>query len=125
MLRECFRVLRSGGRIAGYVIHTPDALGVADATRAAELGPDDVWAPAAPEDLARLAGFSDVVRTDVSDQYRATVEEMLQAAGRWEVELRAEQGDEEYEAGRTRGQSMQAGIREGLLLRPLLIGVKR
>ncbi len=125
MLRECHRVLKPGGRIAGYVIHTPAGLGAADEQRACELGPDQVTGAALPEDLTREAGFSDVIREDVTGQFRATVEAMLRAARRWAPELRAEQGDEQYAAGCERGEAKLIGIREGLLLRSLVTAIKR
>ena len=117
--------MKPGGRIAGYVIHTPAGLGAADEQRARELGPDHVTAAALPEDLTRHAGFSHVIREDVTAQFRATVEAMLRAARRWAPELRAEQGDEQYAAGCERGEAKLIGIREGLLLRSLVTALKR
>ncbi|MEO2199506.1 MAG: hypothetical protein ABGY72_25930 [bacterium] len=81
-------------------------------------------ATALPEELARKAGFVNVVRTDVTEEFTATVEAMLRAAKRWEAELRAEQGEEEYIAGCERGQTMLLGIREGLLLRSVVTAHK-
>ena len=120
MLRECHRVVKEGGCLAGFVIHTPAGLSAAAERRASELGPDAVVAAALPEDLTLEAGFLNVVRTDVTHQFKATVEAMLRAAKRWEAELRAEQGEEEYVAGCERGKAMLIGIREGLLLRSLV-----
>ena len=125
MLRECHRVVKPGGRIAGYVIHTPAGLGAVDEQRACELGPDHVTGAASPEALTREAGFSHVTREDVTGQFRTTVEAMLRAARQWEPELRAEQGDEEYAAGCERGEAKLIGIREGLLLRSLVTAIKR
>ena len=124
MLRECHRVVKPGGHIAGYVIHTPGGLSAADERRASELGPDAVIGPALPEDLVRQAGFSRVVRTDVTRQFKATVEASRRAARQWEAELRAEQGDEEYTAGCERGKTMLIGIREGLLRRSLVTAIR-
>ena len=67
MLRECRRVLKSGGRIAGYVIHPPAGLTPAQKRRAAELGPSDVTAPASPAALTESAGLTIVVVEDVTD----------------------------------------------------------
>ena len=124
MLRECHRVVKEGGCLAGFVIHTPAGLSAAAERRASELGPDAVVAAALPEDLTLEAGFLNVVRTDVTHQFKATVEAMLRAARRWEAELRSEQGEEEYVAGCERGKAMLIGIREGLLLRSLVTAIK-
>ncbi len=125
MLRECRRVLAPGGYLAGFVIHTPAGLNASERQRATELGPDDVVGAGVPEDLAKEAGFSNVSRENVTDVFKATVEAMLRAAKRCEAELRAEQGDEEYSAGRERGEAKLIGIREGLLLRSLVTAIKR
>ena len=116
--------MKEGGCLAGFVIHTPAGLSATAKQRASELGPDAVVAAALPEDLTLEAGFLNVVRTDVTHQFKATVEAMLRAARRWEAELRVEQGEEEYVAGRERGKAMLIGIREGLLLRSLVTAIK-
>ena len=77
MLRECHRVVKPGGCIAGYVIHTPAGLSAADEQRASELGLDDVTAAAGPEDLMRAAGFSHVIREDVTRQFSCDSDQML------------------------------------------------
>ena len=105
MLRECHRVMKPGGCIAGYVIHTPAGLGAADEQRALRTGTRRCDQRRLAEDLTREAGFSHVIREDVTGQFRATVEAMLRAARRWAPELRAEQGDEQYAAGCERGEA--------------------
>lgn len=77
-----------------------------------------------PEELARAAGFLHVERTDVTPQFRATVEAMQRAVSRWDTELRAEQGEEEYLAGCERARAMLLGIQEGLLLRSMVTAMK-
>ena len=72
MLRECVRVLKPGGRIAGYVIQVPAGVTEAQERRAAELGPSDVTAPASPEARAQAAGLTIVLTEDVTDAFRAT-----------------------------------------------------
>ena len=124
MLRESHRVVKEGGCLAGFVIHTPADLTATAERRASELGPDAVVAAGRPEDLTRKAGFSNVVRTDVTHQFTAIVEAMLRAASRWEAELRAEQGEDDYVAGCERAKAMLTGIREGLLLRSLVTAIK-
>ena len=124
MLRECHRVLKPGRGIAGYVIRTPADISTTQQQRASELGPDDVVGAASPEDLLLEAGFSNVGREDVTVQFKATVDAMLRAARQWEAGLRAQQGDEEYTAGRERAAAKGIGIREGLLLRSLVTAIK-
>jgi hypothetical protein len=116
--------MKQGGCLAGFVIHTPPGLSASAERRASELGPDALVAGALPEHVTRDVGFLDVVRTDVTQQFRATVEAMHGAARRWEAELRAEQGEEEYMAGCERAKAMLLGIQEGLLLRSLVTTIK-
>ncbi len=124
MLRECHRVLKAGGRIAGYVIHTPQGLRREDECRAAELGPSAVAAPALPEDLAESVGFSVMQLEDVTARFRTTCEAIVRARTELEHALRAEEGDEGYEEEQQDKRDMLQGIDEGLLRRSLIVAVK-
>ena len=77
-----------------------------------------------PDGLAQSAGFVDVTLRDATGLFRTTCEGLLEASLRWEDDLRAEQGDEAYVEGRRKGEAMLTGIREGLLLRSMIVGVK-
>lgn len=125
MLRECYRVLKQGGRIAGYVIHTPTGLSAADEIRAAELGPSDVASPAPIEELTYSAGLAMIAHKDVTDVFRATCKAILEAREKLEEILRAEEGDEVYEEEQGKKHSMLTGISEGLLRRLLIIAIKQ
>ena len=124
MLREFQRVLKPGGRVVGYVIHTPDKLSVENETRARELGPSKVTAPGSPEELADLAGLSVIDRRDVTNEYHSTCEALLRAREELEIVLRAEEGDKVYEEGQSDKVSRLKGIDEGLLQRSLIVALK-
>ncbi len=85
-------MVKAGGRIAGYVIHTPQGLRREDECRAAELGPSAVAAPALPEDLAKSVGFSVIRREDVTARFRTTCEAIVQVRTELEGALRAAGG---------------------------------
>ena len=124
MLRECNRVLKPGGRIAGYVIHIPAGVTEAQERRAAELGPSDVTAPASPEALTLAAGLTIVVTEDVTDAFRVTCAALAAARRDLEDELRADEGDDFYEEERRKKNAMLKGIDEGILRRSLVVANK-
>ncbi len=124
MLRECRRVLKPGGRIAGYVIHPPAGLTPAQERRAAELGPSDVTAPAPPAALTESAGLTIVVTEDVTDAFRATCAALRAARRDLEEELRGDEGDDFYEEALRTKDAMLCGIDEGVLCRSLIMATK-
>ncbi len=124
MLRECNRVLKSGGCIAGYVIHIPTGLTDAQERRAADLGPSDVRASTSPEVLTQAAGLTAVVKEDVTDAFRATCAALVAARRDLEDELRADEGDDFYEEERRQKNAMLQGIDEGILCRSLVVANK-
>ena len=124
MLRECNRVLKSGGCIAGYVIHIPTGLTDAQERRAEDLGPSDVTASTSPEVLTQAAGLTVVVKEDVTDAFRATCAALVAARRDLEDELRADEGDDFYEEERRQKNAMLQEIDEGILCRSLVVANK-
>ena len=117
-------MLKPGGRIAGYVIHTPPSMTPAAERRIAELIPMDVLAEASPDELCRRAGFSIIGCADLTDEFRVTAEAIVRAREALETELRASDGDEVYEGDQTRKTNALVGIDEGLLRRSLIAAAK-
>ena len=124
MLRECDRVLKPAGCIAGYVIHIPTGLTEAQERRAADLGPSDVTASTSPEVLTQAAGLTVVVKEDVTDAFRATCAALVAARRDLEDELRADEGDDFYEEEQRKKNAMLQGIDEGVLCRSLVVAKK-
>ena len=124
MLRECDRVLKPGGRIAGYIIHIPAGVTKAQERRAAELGPSDVTAPASIEALTQAAGLTVVLTEDVTDSFRATCAALVAARRDLEDELRAVEGDGFYEEERRKKNAILKGIDEAILRRSLVVASK-
>lgn len=123
MLRECQRVLKPGGRIAGYVIHISRGLTKAQVAQASELGPGEVGASGSPEELLHQAGFGVLVVRDVTDNFRATCAALLRARRGLAHELRAEEGDEAFDQELRAKEAMLEGIDGGLLQRSLVVGL--
>ena len=124
MLRECGRVLKPGGRIAGYVIHPPAGLTPAQERRAAELGPSDVTASASPAALTESAGLIILVTDDVTVAFRATCAALRAARSDLEEELRGDEGDDFYAEALHTKDAMLCGIDEGVLCRSLIVAKK-
>ena len=124
MLRECDRVLKPGGRIAGYVIHVPAGITEAQKRRAAELGPSEVVASSSFEALTQAAGLTIVLTEDVTESFRSTCAALAAARRDLENELRIDEGDDFYDEERRKKNTMQQGIDEGILHRSLVVASK-
>ena len=114
-------MLKSGGRLAGYVIHTPTDLTPDARQRAAELGPSEVLADAPPDELARAAGLSVIAYEDVTEEFDAMCDALTSARSRLEPQLRTTEGNDVYEEERVKKDAMLEGVRKGLLRRCLLV----
>lgn len=121
MWRACHDLLTPKGRVAGYVIHTPPGLSQYDIHRATELGPSEVAAPDLPAAQAEANGFKVLIDKDVTTDFAATCDALLQARDDLAAELLQEEGPEVFEEERLKKLHMLEGIRGGLLLRSLLV----
>ena len=124
MLRECDRVLKPEGRIAGYVIHVPSGMTEAQERRATELGPSEVVAPSSFEALTQTAGLTLLLTEDVTEAFRSTCAALAAARRSLENELRIDEGDDFYEEERRKKNAMLQGIDEGILRRSLVVASK-
>ncbi len=116
-------MLEPGGRVAGYLIHTPVGLSESETARARDLGPSAVASSAPGDELTSTAGLTIVAHEDVTGAFHHICESILKVRAKLETELRAEEGDEVYEEEVGRLTSTLTGIREGLLLRSLVVAV--
>ena len=124
MLRACHRVLKPGGMLIGFVIHTPLGLSRAREALAVEWGPPAVRADALPSDLARAGGFVVSRTEDVTDAFLKTCDRIIDARRSHEAALRDRYGDDAFEEEQTKKQNIREGIRTGLLRRMLLVAYK-
>ena len=125
MLRECHRVLKLGGTVVGFSIHTPPSLTPVQEERATELGPSLVCGCESPQELIDQAGFSGLEIIDVTARFRRTCSAWLAAMKELGPQLRRELGDGDFEDELDQKESMLIGIDEGLLRRSLIICERR
>jgi cyclopropane fatty-acyl-phospholipid synthase-like methyltransferase len=125
VLRACRRILRPGGRLAFLTIEPTPGLTSAERRRAHRLGPQGVAVPTSYPSLLRTAGFVDIVATDLTEDYRRTLQRWIDASDRHEAELRHIVGDDAYaERERTRNKTVEA-IAGGFLSRFGYTAVRR
>ena len=123
-MRECHRVLRSGGRMAALVIETAPDLPPDDLTLAAELGPSDVVSSASLAELSERAGFTVQQAVDVTDGFHSALLALWEGLRRHERELRRAEGDVEYDYEVGRRRSMMEAVRRGLIRRTFVVAMK-
>ena len=121
MLRECARVLKPSGVLAGYLIHTTPDLSDAEEDLACELGPSSVSGASKPGSLLAEAGFELAVWEDLTEDFRATCRALGEARDALEAELREAEGAAVYEEERRKERDMRKGMDDGLLVRSLLV----
>ena len=118
-------MLRQGGVLAGYVIHTPPGLSEADLESAGDLGPSFVAGMDDPAASAALSGFDVLHVQDVTARFRATGLAWIEGLGDREALLREELGDVEHEYELERKGCIIEGIESGLLRRSYCVFKRR
>ena len=120
-MRESYAVLKPGGFLAGYSIHSSPFLSSVESTRARELGPSFVDGLDDPGYVAGTAGFSEISVTDVTPNFRETCVAWIEAMKSLEEELMAELDPADYEEELRNKTDRLCGIEEGLLMRSLIV----
>lgn len=114
-------MLRPGGRLAALVIETGPGLSDEELALAAELGPSDVGAEASLPALAEQAGFAVEQEDDLTDAFESVLLALWQGLADGEDELRAAEGDAEYDYEIGRRRSMLEAVRRGLIRRTRVV----
>jgi hypothetical protein len=122
VLRVCRRLLRRSGRLAFLTIHEADGLSRADRREAAAAGPPAVLARDHHR-LLRVAGFGDVVQTDLTAEYRRCARRWCEEAVARGPALRAALGDPVFEERQRDRELHLDAIERGLLRRSLFVAV--
>lgn len=123
VLRACRTLLRPGGRLGFFTITVAAGLSKRQHRRAARAGPRAVSARRDTASLLRQAGFVDIAETDVTPEYRLTIQAWFDAAESHRRELERTDAALLEEQQRDR-RLMLAAVTEGLLRRSLLLAVR-
>ena len=115
-------MLRPGGLLAALSITLPSDLGPGERALAVELGPAFADGEAPLAELLRRAGFKEVSESDRSEAYAEACAAIVRERGALEAALRAEEGDELFEAEVERKRRQVEAIRSGVLRRVLVTG---
>lgn len=110
--------------MAALAIETRPDLGDHELELAAELGPSEVRAEADLAGLAERAGLRIVRTEDLTDAFEEVLLALWQGVAAHESELRAAEGDVEYDYELARRRSMMEAVRRGLIRRTMIVAVK-
>jgi hypothetical protein len=121
VLRECARVLRTGGLLAVVAIECRPGLSAADTERARVLGPADVQADAALVEMVTSVGLEALRVVDWTDELRTVAKGTISALESRAGAIRRAEGDAVYEEELGKKVRMVEGIDRGLLARTLVV----
>lgn len=125
MLRASNRVLKAGGVLGFFVISLPEGDRPESLREGAvDLGPEWVDPGEGYTSLMTEAGFGDIAVVDVTPEYQVILEAFIREWTREAEEIEALIGAEEVADRRRRRLRSLAAIKEGLLCRYLVTGVK-
>ena len=123
MLRECRRVLKRDGRLVVVTIEMAEGLGPAQRAQAAELGPEGLGTEGPLRDLVAQSGFEVVIERDLTEDFRVSLLDRLDALDQNETELRRAEGHEMVDTEREKRTDMLTAVQEGMLRRTALVGL--
>jgi hypothetical protein len=123
VLRECRRVLKKGGRLVVVTIEIAEGLGVAQRARAIQLGPEDLGTGGPLRDLVAQSGFEVVIERDLTEDFRVSLLDRLDALDQNDAELRRAEGHEMVDTERQKRTDMLTAVQEGMLRRTALVGL--
>jgi hypothetical protein len=123
VLRECRRVLKKGGRLVVVTIEIAEGLGVAQRARAIQLGPEDLGTGGPLRDLVAQSGFEVVIERDLTEDFRVSLLDRLDALDQNDAELRRAEGHEMVDTERQKRTDVLTAVQEGMLRRTALVGL--
>ena len=123
MLRECRRVHKKRGRQVVVTIEIAEGLGVAQRARAIQLGPEDLGTGGPLRDLVAQSGFEVVIERDLTEDFRVSLLDRLDALDQNDAELRRAEGHEMVDTERQKRTDVLTAVQEGMLRRTALVGL--
>jgi hypothetical protein len=124
VLRASHRVLKPGGTNAFTVIAVSEGLSAEQREEAIAAGPPHVDADLSYPDLMHAAGFDHVEATDVTRLYLHTLTSWWREWETESVELRRILGGDDYTERQANRKRAIRAVRDGLLHRYLISGVR-
>lgn len=119
VLRECFRLLRPGGRSAFYTIHIASLLNDSQRRRASKVGPAFVSSSRPYREMLEALGFTDVREVDCTEAFAKVARAWIEQCDLHHAELGAAIGESALEERQADERAQLRAIEDGLLLRSL------